>query len=159
MPREKLVDFMDQAVAACVAHVDAGGLPFVGAVVDESGLISSFGVNRVRETRDASAHAEIIAMREVLAASGRKNLAGTTLLATGEPCGLCYRFALDHGIDAIYVAVDRDDAAAWGFDYRSSYTALGITDERRSAVLRPLPVHRGTEPFDRYLQSHTNQGR
>ena len=60
---EALVEVMNQAVERCVEHVEAGGLPFVGVVVDDSGIISNFGVNRVRETRDPSAHAEIVAKR------------------------------------------------------------------------------------------------
>ncbi|MDT0120967.1 MULTISPECIES: nucleoside deaminase [Kocuria] len=154
-----LVEVMDQAVERCVEHVEAGGLPFVGVVVDDSGIISDFGVNRVRETRDPCAHAEIVAMREVLEEDDREDLSGTTLLATGEPCGLCYRFALDHGIDAIYVAVDRDVVADWGFDYRTSYPSLGITDGLRSAVFNHLPTERGNEPFSRYLQTQNNHGR
>ncbi|MCM1011797.1 deaminase [Brevibacterium sp. XM4083] len=154
-----LAEVMDQAVERCVEHVEAGGLPFVGVVIDDSGIISGFGVNRVRETRDPNAHAEIVAMREVLEEDGREDLSGTTLLATGEPCGLCYRFALDHGIEAICVAVDRDVVARWGFDYRASYPSLGITDGLRSAVFNHLPTERGNEPFSRYLQTQNNHGR
>lgn len=156
---DALVEIMDQAVKWCVEHVEAGGLPFVGVLVDKTGIISDFGVNRVRETRDPSAHAEIVAMREVLNANDREDLSGATLLATGEPCGLCYRFAIDHGVDAIYVAVDRDTAAEWGFDYRTSYPSLGITDGLRSTVFNHLPTERGHEPFSRYLQTHINHGR
>lgn len=152
-PSPELSNVMDEAVERCIAHVYAGGLPFVGVVVDGTGVISAFGVNRVRETRDPTAHAEIVAMRDAMTTHGSKDLAGTVLLATGEPCGLCYRFAIDHGIEAVYVAVDRDVTAEWGFDYRSSYPSLGITDERRAGLVRPLPVERGTEPFTRYLQT------
>ncbi|MBR7503189.1 hypothetical protein KCW65_24235, partial [Mycobacterium tuberculosis] len=81
------------------------------------------------------------------------------LLATGEPCGLCYRFAIDHGMETIYVAVDRDAAARWGFDYRSSYSALGITDDIRSSLLHHLPTEHGNEPFSLYVQTQTNHGR
>lgn len=156
---EDLVDVMDEAVEMCLEHVEAGGLPFVGVLVDDTGVISSFGVNRVRETRDPSAHAEIVAMREVLNTKQRDDLSGTALVATGEPCGLCYRFALDHGVDAIYVAVDRDAAADWGFDYRASYPSLGITDGVRSTVFNHLPSQYGNEPFALYLRTQINHGR
>lgn len=156
---EDLVVVMDEAVEKCVEHVEAGGLPFVGVLVDDTGVISSFGVNRVRETRDPSAHAEIVAMREVLNTTQRDDLSGTTLVATGEPCGLCYRFALDHGVDATYVAIDRDAAADWGFDYRASYPALGITDGLRSTAFNHLPSQYGNEPFARYLRTQINHGR
>lgn len=149
---------MEEAVEECITHVDGGGLPFVGVVIDRTGVISAYGVNRVRETGDLSAHAEIVAMRDAMDSHGRENLAGTSLLATGEPCGLCYRFAFDHQVDAVYVAADRDAVADWGFDYRTSYPALGISDEQRAGLLHHLPVERGMEPFSRYLRVNTHDG-
>lgn len=154
-----LAEAMERAVDSSIEHVRAGGLPFVGLLTDDTGIISGFGVNRVLETGDPSAHAEIVAMREVLSAGSQQDLAGTALLATGEPCGLCYRFAIDHGMETIYVAVDRDAAARWGFDYRSSYSALGITDDIRSSLLHHLPTEHGNEPFSLYVQTQTNHGR
>ncbi|WP_430600404.1 nucleoside deaminase [Brevibacterium sp. K72] len=154
-----LAEAMERAVDSSIEHVRAGGLPFVGLLTDDTGIISGFGVNRVQETGDPSAHAEIVAMREVLSAGERKDLAGTALLATGEPCGLCYRFAIDHGVETICVAVDRDAAARWGFDYRSSYSALGITDDIRASLLHHLPTEHANKPFSLYVQTQTNHGR
>lgn len=146
---------MVQAVTACTEHVDAGGLPFVGTLVNAAGEVASgFGANRVRETGDPMAHAEVVAMRDAMTRHGLDTLVGYTLLATGEPCGLCYRYAIDHGIDTIYVAVDRDQVADLGFDYRSSYPAFGITDAQRASLFRLLAVERGIEPFTRYLHHH-----
>lgn len=98
-------------------------------------------------------------MRDALATRGLDTLAGTVLLATGEPCGLFYRFAIAHGVDEIHVAVDRDDVARFGFDYRASYPALGISDAIRDALFRPLPAERDTEPFIRFQHTHTSAGR
>lgn len=147
---------MEDAVDECITHVDRGGLPFVGVVLNNTGVISGFGVNRVRETGDPTAHAEIVAMRDAMASQGLENLAGTSLVATGEPCGLCYRFAIDHQVEAIFVAVDRDAVADWGFDYRTSYRALGISDDQRAGLIHHLPVERGLKPFARYLRANTN---
>lgn len=151
----RLERLMSRAVAACTAHVDAGGLPFVGVVADAGGeVISGFGTNQVAETGDPTAHAEVVAMREALTRHGRDTLAGCSLLATGEPCGLCYRFALDHGIASVLVAVDRDEVARLGFDYRASYPAFAVTDVRRARVFVPLPVERALDPFVHYLRLH-----
>ena len=132
-----------------------GGLPFVGVVVDRAGeVISIFGVNRVEETGDPRAHAEIEAMRDVIASRGSEALVGALLLATGEPCGLCYRFAISSGIGAIYVATDRYEVAHHGFDYRHSYRALDISDATREKLFHPLPVPGSAEPFRRYRRIH-----
>ena len=87
-----------------------GGLPFVGIIVRDGQALSGFGVNRVQETWDPTAHAEIIALREAVASHGRRGLIGATLLATGEPCGMCYRHAIAHGITDVQVAIDREEA-------------------------------------------------
>lgn len=151
---ELLVSTMERAVETCVRHVEAGGLPFVGVLVDGAEIVSEFGVNRVMETRDPTAHAEIVAMRDYLRKTGKTDLAGTTLLATGEPCGLCYRFALDHAVDAIFIAMDRDAVATWGFDYRASYVQLGIDEGLRESVLNYLAVENSDKPFIRYRDIH-----
>lgn len=143
---------MAQAVDACIAHVDAGGLPFVGVVVDSEGVvISGFGVNQAAATGDQMAHAEIVAMREAMARHGLDTLAGCALLATGEPCGLCYRYAINRDISLVYVAVNRDQVADLGFDYRASYAAFDVTDEKRAELFHPLAVQHGTQPFLHYF--------
>jgi guanine deaminase len=138
---------MSDAVDVSVRHVESGGIPFVGQVVAGDGWISGPGVNLVRETGDPTAHAEIVAMRRVVQDRGRSSLQGATLLATGEPCALCYRVAASQGIAAVYFAVDRDTAAEWGFDYRAGYDAgrlpLAVTAQH-------LAVERGLAPFLRY---------
>lgn len=155
MPLEQLHRNMHAAVNFSTQHVARGGLPFVGAVADGSGIISRLGVNEVHETGDPSAHAEIVAMRDALSSRGRKTLDGTILLATGEPCGLCYRFAIDHGIHTIYTAVDRDAVAVFGFDYRASYRTMRINDSLRDRMLHHLPTTNAHEPFIRYREMHT----
>jgi tRNA(Arg) A34 adenosine deaminase TadA len=152
----ELLGLMEDAVEFGIRHVESGGLPFVGVLIGNDGYVSKPGVNLVHETGDPSAHAEIVAMRAALRDRGLSDLQGTWLLATGEPCGLCYRFAIDHQVETIFVAVDRDAVADWGFDYRTSYQALGISDDQRAGLIHHLPVERGVEPFARYLQANTN---
>ena len=146
-----LEQLMAQAVIRSITHVESGGLPFVGVIVDGQQAISEFGVNRVQETGDPSAHAEIVAIRDALSSSGKTDLRGTTLLATGEPCGMCYRHAINARITDIRVAVDRDQVAELGFDYRHSYPSFGITDSLRNTLMRLLRVSGDTEPFIRFL--------
>jgi guanine deaminase len=157
-PTEQLTSLMRDAVAYSVKHVEAGGLPFVGVVTDEIEYVSEYGVNEVRETGDLTAHAEIVAMRATMRQRGLTNLDGMSLLATGEPCGLCYRFAIRHGIRRVYVAVDSATVAQWGFDYRRSYEALGVDGARLSEIVTPLPVSDGLKPFERYLLLNNSAG-
>ncbi|MER7078292.1 tRNA(Arg) A34 adenosine deaminase TadA [Saccharopolyspora kobensis] len=145
----RLAALMAEAVEICISHVESGGIPFVGLLVGDDGWVSEPGVNLVRETGDRTAHAEIVAMRE---AARTRGLEGLTLLATGEPCGLCYRVAAAHGIAAVHFAVGRDDAAEWGFDYRAGYREADRLLLAKTAG--HLAVDRGLAPFARYRALH-----
>jgi cytosine deaminase len=62
----------------------------VGAVVlgPDGGVLARAG-NRVEADRDASAHAELLAMRAASAALGRPRLVDCSLVVTLEPCPMC----------------------------------------------------------------------
>ena len=148
--RALLLEQMAAAVAYGARHVREGGIPFVGALLEGDRLMSPYGVNRVRETGDPSAHAEIEAMRHVLAQRGAGGVRDMVLLATGEPCGLCYRFAREQGVAHVYFAVGRDDAAAWGFDYRASYTRHAVTQALLTGWAERLAVEGAMTPFQTF---------
>ena len=79
---------MREALAlAAVAH-DAGEVP-VGAVLVVDGEIRGRGWNQPIARRDATAHAEILAIREASAAVANYRLANSTLYVTLEPCARC----------------------------------------------------------------------
>jgi guanine deaminase len=145
-----LTRLMGEAVAHSVRHVEAGGIPFVGRVVADDGYASEYGVNRVRETGDLTAHAEIVAMRAALRERGTADLRGLRLLATGEPCGLCYCFAAEQRISAVYYAIDANTAARWGFDYRAGYAQPRAGRLRTAENVHRLRVEHALDPFTRY---------
>lgn len=146
-----LQTLMADAVDVSIRHVESGGIPFVGQLVADDGWVSDFGVNLVRETGDPTAHAEIVAIRKAVQTRGRSGLEGVTLLATGEPCALCYRVAASHGIAVVCFAVDRDTAAEWGFDYRAGYETGPLP---LAMTVQHLAVERGLAPFSRYRDLH-----
>ncbi|MGB6102302.1 MAG: nucleoside deaminase [Pusillimonas sp.] len=145
---ECLTQRMREAVAWSSAHVHGGGIPFTAFVVDAQGTVLGRGVNRVREHHDPTAHAEVEAIRDACRATGRPHLHGTTLLASGEPCAMCYLSALYAGVSQVLFAVDRNEAAAHGFDYRNTY-ALFAKDplDWRVPAVHKLPVPDGMQPF------------
>jgi cytosine deaminase len=76
---------LEQARAAAAA----GEVP-VGAVVlgPDRAVLAAAG-NRVERDRDASAHAELLAMRAAAIRLGSPRLLGCTLVVTLEPCPMC----------------------------------------------------------------------
>ncbi|MBL0171507.1 MAG: nucleoside deaminase [Gemmatimonadaceae bacterium] len=66
----------------------AGEVP-VGAVVVQDGEIVARAQNRMRRDTDATAHAEMLAIRGAMRLLGEDRLAGCTLVVTLEPCAMC----------------------------------------------------------------------
>lgn len=150
---EHHIRLMEAAVAQSMEHVRDGGIPFAALVVGRDGLVLGRGVNRVREHHDPTAHAEVEAIRDAGRAHGIAHLHGATLLASGEPCALCYLSAAQAGMSRIVYAVDRDEAAAHGFDYRGGYR-LFAQDPRawRSPAATKVAVAERLEPFVAFQQ-------
>ena len=144
---------MEEAVAFSMDHVRHGGIPFTALVVDQEGQVLGRGVNHVREHHDPTAHAEVEAIRDACRTRGTTHLRGTVLLASGEPCAMCYMSALHAGISQLFFAVDRDEAAAHGFDYRATYSILARDPQTwRSPSVGKLTVPGGLRPFQEFMR-------
>jgi tRNA(adenine34) deaminase len=82
------IDFMRRALELARTAMHAGEVP-VGAVLTLDDRIVATGANRPIAAHDASAHAEIEALRAGGQALGSYRLAGTVLYVTLEPCAMC----------------------------------------------------------------------
>ncbi len=83
-----LSDLMRRALALAMEAAHAGEVP-VGAVIVREGKIIAEGANRTRRDLDATAHAEIVAIRAACAALGSDRLTDCELWVTLEPCAMC----------------------------------------------------------------------
>ena len=79
---------MRLALSEARAAALAGEVP-VGAVVTRGAEVLAVARNRMREARDPTAHAEMVAMRAAAAAVGDCRLDGCDLWVTLEPCAMC----------------------------------------------------------------------
>ncbi len=66
-----------------------GEVPVGAVVLGPDGAVLARAGNRVEATHDASAHAEILALREAAAARGSARLFDCDLVVTLEPCPMC----------------------------------------------------------------------
>lgn len=80
--------YMQLALELAAEAAAAGEVP-VGAVVVRDGEIIGRGWNRPISTCDATAHAEIVALREACRACANYRLPEATLYVTIEPCTMC----------------------------------------------------------------------
>lgn len=79
---------MDHALTAARAAALDGEVP-VGAVVVRDGNVIATAANATRTTCDATAHAEIGAIRRACRVLGDDRLSGCDLYVTLEPCAMC----------------------------------------------------------------------
>ena len=81
--------YMREALALAREAYEAGEVPVGCVIADAGGAIIGRGRNRRQELGDATAHAEIEAIRGACAALGDWRLEGCTLFVTLEPCPMC----------------------------------------------------------------------
>lgn len=80
--------FMGQALREARMAYAAGEVP-VGAVVVREGRVIARAWNQVETLRDATAHAEMLALSAAQVALGDWRLEKCTLYVTKEPCPMC----------------------------------------------------------------------
>ena len=80
--------FMQQALKEAYKALDADEVP-IGAVIVMQERIIARGFNQVETLKDATAHAEIIALTSAFNFLGAKYLPDATIYVTIEPCTMC----------------------------------------------------------------------
>ena len=81
--------YMRAALAEAAQAYALGEVPIGAVLVDEAGEIVVRGHNLRERDHDATAHAEMIAIRAACERLGRWRLSGLTLYVTIEPCPMC----------------------------------------------------------------------
>ncbi len=79
---------MELALGEAAAAVAHGDVP-VGAVVIQNGRVVSQRHNERELTKDPTAHAEVLAIRDAAETLGSWRLVDATLVVTLEPCPMC----------------------------------------------------------------------
>lgn len=105
---------MRRALALAAHARDAHEEVPVGAVLVRDGVVIGEGWNRSITDHDASAHAEIVALRAAGAGEGNYRLPGSTLYVTLEPCVMCAGAIVHARIARVVFAADDPKTGAAG---------------------------------------------
>jgi guanine deaminase len=108
--------FMQMAIAKAREGMAAGQSPFGACIVREGGDVISCEHNVVWQASDATAHAEVTAIRAACKAVADVKLAGATIYSTTEPCPMCFAAIHWAGIDRIVYGASIADAQRAGFN-------------------------------------------
>lgn len=104
--------YINRAIDLALKAAEQGEVP-VGAVLVQGDRIIAEAYNRREELADATAHAEMLVIREACSLLGGWRLSGCTLYVTLEPCPMCAGAMVQARIDRlVYGAADPKSGAA-----------------------------------------------
>ena len=113
---------MKEALLEAKKACDLGEVP-VGAVVVHGGEIISRAHNEVETRKDASAHAEVLALRRASEVLDNWRLNEASLFVTLEPCTMCIGAMILSRLKEIYFAAHDPRQGAVGSLYDLSNSA------------------------------------
>lgn len=136
---EKQKEFMREAIRLSIENVESGkGGPF-GAVVVKDGEIIARGVNKVTDSNDPTAHAEVVAIREACKKLGSFQLDDCEVYTSCEPCPMCLGAIYWARPAKMYYANTKKDAADIQFDDDFIYEEMDLSiDQRKLSTVQIL---------------------
>ncbi len=114
--------YMMEALQLAREAAAVGDVP-VGCVIVKDGAIIGRGRNRREEWQDATAHAELEAIREACGGVGCWRLHGAKLYVTLEPCPMCAGGIINSRIEAVYYGAKEEKMGCCG-------SVLNLFEER-----------------------------
>jgi tRNA(adenine34) deaminase len=130
------VSFMREALRQAEKAYKAEEVP-VGAIVVHGGRIIARAYNQVELLKDATAHAEMLAITQAEAAVGDWRLSECDLYVTKEPCAMCAGALVHVRMRAvIFGCSDERSGAAGGTMNLLQMPALNHRCDIREGVLR-----------------------
>jgi tRNA(adenine34) deaminase len=136
--------FMSEALRQAARAYEFGEVP-VGAVIVREGRIIARAFNQVEMLKDATAHAEMLALTQAESAVGDWRLTDCTLYVTKEPCPMCAGAIVHTRLARVVFGASDPKAGAAGsamnilqfptLNHRCEITR-GIRDAQSCALLR-----------------------
>lgn len=128
--------FMREALRQATKALQAEEVP-VGAVVVRAGKIIARAYNQIELLKDATAHAEMLALTQAEAAVGDWRLIDCDLYVTKEPCVMCAGAMVHARVRrVIFGCADARSGAAGGIMNLLQHPALNHHCEITSGVLQ-----------------------
>ena len=106
--------YMLEALTLAREAAAHGDVPVGCVIADAEGRVIGRGRNRREERGDATAHAEVEAIREACAALGDWRLEGCTLYVTLEPCPMCTGAIINSRIPTVVFGAREENFGSCG---------------------------------------------
>jgi tRNA(Arg) A34 adenosine deaminase TadA len=147
------IKFMLEAIRLSIDNVSSGkGGPF-GAVIVKDGKIIARGANEVILTKDPTAHAEVVAIRNACNILQSFQLNGCDIYTSCEPCPMCLGAIYWARPDRLFYANSKEDAAAINFDDQFIYEEIAKPITERKLFTQQLLREEAWEAFQNWSDS------
>ena len=137
------MDFVRRTIDLAMSNVEQGGRPFACVIVKD-GQVLAEAVNRVAQTHDPTAHAEIVAIREASAKLQSENFAGCEFYILAHPCPMCLAAMYYCSPDRVVFITSREDYSQYYTDDRKYFTLATFYGE----IAKPWPERRMPMVFE-----------
>lgn len=148
MTKEEL---MRKAIELSMENVKNNGGPF-GAVIAKDGEIIAIGKNRVTDSCDPTAHAEVSAIREAAKKLNTFDLSGYEIYSSCEPCPMCLGAIYWARLDKLYFANTKTDAKNIGFDDSFIYEEIELSPDKRRLPSEELLREEAIKTFEYWME-------
>jgi tRNA(adenine34) deaminase len=105
--------FMGEAIRQATKAFEIEEVP-IGCIIVHGGHIVARAYNQVEMLKDATAHAEMLAITQAEAALGDWRLNACTLYVTKEPCPMCAGAIVNSRVGRVVFGVKDDKAGSTG---------------------------------------------
>jgi tRNA(adenine34) deaminase len=107
----------------------------LGCVIVRDGKVLAAERNQTQELPDATAHAEMMAIRRACEGLGDMELRGATLYSTLQPCGMCTMGSIWSKVGRVVYGAGREDVHEMYFEDRHINTLDFIADAYRDDIV------------------------
>ncbi|RUR07615.1 nucleoside deaminase [Legionella sp. km772] len=114
-------DFIQRTIKLAAENVKKGGRPFACLIV-RNGVILAEATNQVAQTKDPTAHAEIVAIREATAKLNTEHLIDCEFYILAHPCPMCLAAMYYCSPLKVTFITTRDDYKKYYVDNRKYFT-------------------------------------
>ncbi len=142
-------DFLKEAINLSKKSIEIGGGPF-GAVVVKNGEIIGIGMNKVVTSKDPTAHAEIVAIRDACSFLKSHELNGCELYSSCEPCPMCLGAIYWARIEKLYFSNSRKDAEEIGFSDKFIYDEIKKEFKNRNILTIQISDNESKKVFEEW---------
>lgn len=140
------MDFVQRTIDLAMKNVEEGGRPFATVIVRDGRVIAE-SANRVAQTNDPTAHAEILAIREACRESGSENLTDCDIYILASPCPMCLGALYYCSPKQVIYITKREEYSTYYRDDRKYFELDTFYDEYSKPIeQRRLPMQYQPRP-------------